>query len=68
MTLPGGDSATLTIGSKIVGDLGADSAAGYIQAVGGAGGTYAQAEIVAITAARGLILDPADATAVEVWL
>lgn len=33
MELPGGDAATLTIGSKIVGDLGAAAAEGYIQAV-----------------------------------
>lgn len=33
MELPGGSGATLTIGSKIVGDLGAASAEGYIRAV-----------------------------------
>ena len=32
MTLPGGDGATLTVGAKIVGDLGVGSAEGYVQA------------------------------------
>ena len=31
MELPGGESATLTLGTKIVGDLGASSAKGYIR-------------------------------------
>lgn len=36
MTLPGGDGATLTVGAKIVGDLGTGSAEGYIQAAAAA--------------------------------
>jgi len=39
-TLPGGDGATLTLGEKIVGDLGAAAAEGYIRAV--ATGTAAE--------------------------
>lgn len=31
MTLPGGSGATLTVGGRIVGDLGASSAEGYIR-------------------------------------
>lgn len=33
MELPGGDGATLTVGEKIVGDLGPANAEGYIRAV-----------------------------------
>lgn len=36
MELPGGDSATLTLGTKIVGDLGASSAKGYIRSAAAA--------------------------------
>lgn len=68
MTLPGGDSATLTIGSKIVGDLGASSAPGYIRSVVSAGASYSQAESVEIAKARGIILSADVTTAVEVWL
>lgn len=57
MELPGGDSATLTVGTKIVGDLGAASAEGYIQSVS-----------TQHTVSRGTILDPTDATAVKVRL
>jgi hypothetical protein len=39
-TLPGGDSASLTLGEKIVGDLGAAAAKGYIRVV--ATGTAAE--------------------------
>jgi hypothetical protein len=59
-TLPGGTSATLTLGEKIVGDL-LVSAKGYIQAV--ATGTAAQ-----LGHARGEILDNDTTTAVVVDL
>jgi hypothetical protein len=55
MTLPGGDSATLTAGLKIVGDLGAAAAEGYIQAVS-----------TQDTVSRGMIIDSSTATAVVV--
>jgi hypothetical protein len=59
MSLPGGDGATLTLGAKIVGDLGPSSAAGYIRAV--ATGTAAE-----LGMARGMIIDPSVTT--EVWV
>jgi len=55
MTLPGGAGATLTAGLKIVGDLGAASAEGYIQAVA-----------TQDTVSRGIIEDSSVATAVQV--
>lgn len=61
MELPGGVSATLTEGARIVGDLGADSAEGYIQAA--AAGTAAHHVV-----SRGQIIDSSDATAVMVRL
>jgi hypothetical protein len=57
MTLPGGDSATLTAGLKIVGDLASGAAEGYIQAVS-----------TEDTVSRGMIIDASDATAVVVKL
>lgn len=57
MELPGGDSATLTAGLKIVGDLGAAAAEGYIQAVS-----------TQHTVSRGAIIDSSTATAVVVRL
>lgn len=59
-TLPGGTSATLTLGEKIVGDL-SSSDKGYIQAV--ATGTAAQ-----LGHARGVIIDNDTTTAVVVDL
>lgn len=56
MTLPGGTSATLTAGLKIVGDL-LVSAEGYIQAVS-----------TQDTVSRGIILDASVTTAVVVRL
>jgi hypothetical protein len=56
MTLPGGTSATLTAGLKIVGDLLA-SAEGYIQAVS-----------TEDTVSRGMIIDASVTTAVVVKL
>lgn len=67
-TLPGGDGATLTLGAKIVGDLGADSAPGYIRAVAATTGSYVQGTVDDAIRGRGLILDNATTTAVEVWL
>ena len=61
MELPGGVSATLTAGAKIVGDLGAESAEGYIQAA--AAGTAAHHVV-----SRGEIIDSSTATAVMVRL
>lgn len=57
MTLPGGDSATLTAGLKIVGDLASGAAEGYIQAVS-----------TEDTVSRGMIIDASTATAVVVLL
>lgn len=57
VTLPGGDSAVLTIGAKVVGDLGAASAEGYIQAAS-----------TEHTVSRGTIVDASDPTAVVVRL
>lgn len=56
MTLPGGTSATLTAGLKIVGDL-LSSAEGYIQAVS-----------TEDTVSRGMIIDASTTTAVVVYL
>lgn len=60
MTLPGGTSATLTEGAKIVGDL-LSAAEGYIQAA--AAGTAAHHVV-----SRGTIIDSSTATAVVVRL
>lgn len=56
MTLPGGTSATLTIGTKVVGDL-LSSAEGYIQTAS-----------TQHTLSRGRITDPTTTTAVVVYL
>lgn len=61
MRLPGGSGATLTVGKKIVGALGAASAAGYIREV-------ATATAAELGLARGLIIDAGTTTAVEVLL
>lgn len=61
MALPAGDSATITRGKKIVGDLGAASAKGYIRDV--ATGTAAELGV-----ARGIVVDEAAQTAVIVLL
>lgn len=50
MPLPGGEGAALTLGNKIVGDLGPENAPGYIRAV--ATGTAAE-----LGRARGMIVD-----------
>ncbi len=59
--LPGGEGATLTLGAKIVGDLGPSSARGYIRAV-------ATATAAGLGIARGIIVDAGDTTAVWVRL
>lgn len=61
MTLPGGTSATLTPGKKIVGDLGASSAEGYIREV-------ATATAAELGVARGMIIDAGTASATVVRL
>lgn len=60
MTLPGGTSATLTIGKKIVGDL-LVAAKGYIREV-------ATATAAELGLQRGRIVDATDTTAVVVYL
>lgn len=62
MTLPAGNGvSSLTLGKKIVGDLGADSAEGYIREV-------ATATASELGLARGIILDDSTTTAVGVLL
>lgn len=61
MKLPGGDGATLTVGAKIVGDLGPDSAEGYVRAV-------ATATAAELGVARGRIVDATDTDEVVVEL
>ena len=68
VTLPGGASATLTRGKKIVGALGASSAKGYIRDVVVAAGTYAAAEANEAQKARGMIINVGTTTAVGVLL
>lgn len=59
MRLPGGSSATLTLGSRIVGALGAASAKGFIRSASGS----AAAEIILMA---GRIIDATDTTNVQV--
>lgn len=61
MSLPGGASATLTEGTKIVGDLGAASAEGYIRDV-------ASATAAELAVATGRIIDADTTTAVWVQM
>lgn len=61
MELPGGSGADLTVGKKIVGDLGAGAAEGYIREV-------ATATAAELGLARGFIWDASDTTAVQVYL
>lgn len=58
-TFKGGESATLTPGSKIVGALQAAAAKGYVRSV-------AAATLAEVAVATGAILDAATATAVKV--
>ena len=61
MELPGGDSATLTLGTPICGALGVSSAKGYIQ-------TATKSDTDMMQAARGRIENAGTATAVVVTL
>lgn len=61
MTLPGGSGATLTRGTKIVGDLGAASAKGYIRSA-------ASGQAAELLVGRGRIVESGTATAVVVHL
>ena len=61
LTLPGGASATLTLGTAIVGALGASSAKGYIRSA--ASGTAAE-----LIKCRGAIIDAGTTTAVKVLM
>ncbi len=67
MTLPAGNGSTVTVGTKIVGALGAASAKGYIQTVAAAA-TPTAAEVNNINKARGFIVDNSTTTAVVVNL
>ena len=66
MTLPGGNGATLTAGTKVVGALGASSAHGYIRSVATATGSYVQGTAQDALNGRGQILDASDSTNVVV--
>jgi len=61
MTLPGGDSASLTLNKKIVGAASSAPANGYIREV-------ATATAAELGLARGFIVDAGTTTAVVVWL
>lgn len=61
MTLPGGVSAALTLGKKVVGALGASSAKGYIRETNT--GTAAENGL-----SRGFIINASDTANVVVWL
>lgn len=63
VTLPGGDSATLTVGTKIVGALGPDSAKGYIRSTSSSEATAVEAQL-----ARHTIIHAGTTTAVVVRL
>lgn len=68
VTLPGGNSATLTRGKKIVGALNASSEKGYIRDVVVAAGTYAASEANEAQKARGIIISVGTTTAVGILL
>ena len=61
MELPGGASATLTLGTAIIGDLGASSAEGYIRSA-------ASATAAELILCRGIITNAGTTTAVVVYL
>lgn len=61
MALPGGDGAALTLGTKIVGDLGAGNAKGYIRSA-------ASGQAAELLVARGRIENAGTASAVVVTL
>lgn len=60
-TAPAGEGATLTLGAKVVGDLGPSSAEGYIRAVD-------SAVAAELAVGRGQIIDASDTTAVIIKL
>lgn len=66
-SLPGGTGATLTPGTKIVGDL-LVAAKGYIQSIAASGGAYAEAAADDTQAGAHKILDATDTEAVQVYL
>lgn len=66
-TLPGGTGATLTPGSKIVGDL-LVAAKGYIRSIAASGAAYAEAAADETQNGAHKILDATDSDAVQVWL
>lgn len=63
VTLPGGNSATLTVGTRIVGALNPSSAKGYIRSCSASEATAVEAQ-----KARHTIIDSGTATAVVVRL
>lgn len=67
-SLPGGNGATLTVGSKIVGALGAGAAPGYIRSIAPSGAAYAEAAADETQNGRHQIYDPTVTTAVQVML
>ena len=68
VTLPAGDGATVTAGSRIVGALGAAGAKGYIRNVAATGAAYAEAAADDTQAGRHTIVDASTTTAVVVRL
>lgn len=67
VTLPAGQSVSVTAGKRIAGALGPSSAKGYIKEVANAV-TPTATEVNNINKGRGLILDASDTTAVAVYL
>lgn len=67
MSLPGGASATLTVGGLVVGALGAASAKGYIKTPAAAA-TPTAAEVNLLARARGEIVNNDVTTAVMIYL
>lgn len=68
VSLPAGNGSTVTTGQPVVGALGASSAKGYIRNAVAIGSSFAQAELVERSKARGLIHNAEVATAVWVDL
>jgi hypothetical protein len=57
MKMKGGDAATLTLGSKMVGALGAASAKGYVRSVAATTGSYVQGTATETQRGRGTIIN-----------
>lgn len=68
VSLPAGSGATVTPGQPVVGDLGASSAKGYIRDAVAIGSSFAQAELVERSKARGVIHNAETTTSVWVDL